>query len=136
MRNASLAWVRSHGFRHCLVVDGGQIDADRGLGAGVVTGRELGARQIKPGQRRREPSSGVEVARLQSEQQRLLNQTLTAEQLTKQYLEVLHDMKNSNNLVILVPTTGGVVWQTILSRSGESLVAGGAVAMLFIRLPP
>ena len=50
----------------------------------------------------------VEVARLQSEQQRLLNQTLTAEQLTKQYLEVLHDMKNSNNLVILVPTTGGV----------------------------
>lgn len=50
----------------------------------------------------------VEVARLQSEQQRLLNQTLTAEQLTKQYLEVLHDMKNSNNLVIIVPTTGGV----------------------------
>jgi regulator of protease activity HflC (stomatin/prohibitin superfamily) len=50
----------------------------------------------------------VEVARLQSEQQRLLNQTLTAEQLTKQYLEVLHDMRNSNNLVILVPTTGGV----------------------------
>jgi len=50
----------------------------------------------------------VEVARLQSEQQRLLNQTLTAEQLTKQYLEVLHDMRSSNNLVILVPTTGGV----------------------------
>ncbi|MGA2384393.1 MAG: SPFH domain-containing protein [Gemmatimonadales bacterium] len=50
----------------------------------------------------------VEVVRLQSEQQRLLNQTLTAEQLTKQYLEVLRDMKNSNNLVILVPTTGGV----------------------------
>jgi regulator of protease activity HflC (stomatin/prohibitin superfamily) len=50
----------------------------------------------------------VEVARLQSEQQRLLNQTLTAEQLTKQYLEVLHDMRNSNNLVILVPTSGGV----------------------------
>jgi hypothetical protein len=48
------------------------------------------------------------VARLQSEQQRLLNQTLTAEQLTKQYLEVLHDMRNSNNLVILVPTGGGV----------------------------
>ncbi len=50
----------------------------------------------------------VEVARLQSEQQRLLNQTLTAEQLTKQYLEVLQTMRNSNNLVILVPTTGGV----------------------------
>ncbi len=50
----------------------------------------------------------VEVARLQSEQQRLLNQTLTAEQLTKQYLEVLQGMRNSNNLVILVPTTGGV----------------------------
>ena len=50
----------------------------------------------------------VEVARLQSEQQRLLNQTLTAEALMKQYLEVLHDMKTSNNLVVLVPTEGGV----------------------------
>jgi regulator of protease activity HflC (stomatin/prohibitin superfamily) len=50
----------------------------------------------------------VEVARLQSEQQRLLNQTLTAEALTKQYLEVLHDLRQSNNLVILVPTEGGV----------------------------
>jgi len=49
----------------------------------------------------------VEVARLQSDQQRFLNQTLTAEALTKQYLEVLHDMKGSNNLVILVPTEGG-----------------------------
>ena len=49
----------------------------------------------------------VEVARLQSEQQRLLNQTLTPEALMKQYLEVLHDMKNSSNLVILVPTEGG-----------------------------
>jgi regulator of protease activity HflC (stomatin/prohibitin superfamily) len=50
----------------------------------------------------------VEVARLQAEQQRLLNQTLTAEALTKQYLEVLHDMRTSNNLVVLVPTEGGV----------------------------
>ena len=50
----------------------------------------------------------VEVARLQSEQQRLLNQTLTPEALMKQYLEVLHDMKTSNNLVVLVPTEGGV----------------------------
>jgi regulator of protease activity HflC (stomatin/prohibitin superfamily) len=49
----------------------------------------------------------VEVARLQSEQQRLLNQTLTPEQLMKQYLEVLHDMKTSNNLIVLVPTEGG-----------------------------
>ncbi len=49
----------------------------------------------------------VEVARLQSEQQRLLNQTLTPEALMKQYLEVLHDMKSSNNLVVLVPTEGG-----------------------------
>jgi hypothetical protein len=40
--------------------------------------------------------------------QGLLNQTLTAEQLTKQYLEVLHDMRNSNNLVIMVPTQGGI----------------------------
>jgi len=49
----------------------------------------------------------VEVARLQSEQQRLLNQTLTPEALMKQYLEVLNDMKTSNNLVVLVPTEGG-----------------------------
>jgi regulator of protease activity HflC (stomatin/prohibitin superfamily) len=50
----------------------------------------------------------VEVARLQSEQQRLLNQTLTSEALTKQYLEVLHDLRSSNNLVLLVPTEGGL----------------------------
>jgi regulator of protease activity HflC (stomatin/prohibitin superfamily) len=50
----------------------------------------------------------VEVARLQAEQQRLLNLTLTPEQLMKQYLEVLHDMRQSNNLVIMVPTEGGV----------------------------
>lgn len=50
----------------------------------------------------------VEVARLQAEQQRLLNQTLTPEALTKQYLEVLHDMRSSNNLVIMVPTEGGL----------------------------
>jgi len=50
----------------------------------------------------------VEVARLQSEQQRLLNQTLTAEALTKQYLEVLHDMRTSNSLVVMVPTEGGL----------------------------
>ena len=50
----------------------------------------------------------VEVARLQAEQQRLLNVTLTPEQLMKQYLEVLHDMRQSNNLVIMVPTEGGV----------------------------
>ena len=50
----------------------------------------------------------VEVVRLQSEQQRLLNQTLTPEQLMKQYLEVLRDMRSSNNLVIMVPTQGGV----------------------------
>jgi regulator of protease activity HflC (stomatin/prohibitin superfamily) len=50
----------------------------------------------------------VEVARLQSDQQRFLNQTLTAEALTKQYLEVLHDMKGSNNLIVLVPTEGGM----------------------------
>jgi regulator of protease activity HflC (stomatin/prohibitin superfamily) len=50
----------------------------------------------------------VEVARLQSEQQRLLNQTLTAEALTKQYLEVLHDMRTSNSLIVMVPTEGGL----------------------------
>jgi len=50
----------------------------------------------------------VEVARLQSEQQKLLNQTLTPEALTKQYLEVLSEMRTGNNLVILVPTQGGL----------------------------
>ncbi len=50
----------------------------------------------------------VEVARLQAEQQRLLNQTLTAEALTKQYLEVLHDLRNSSNIVLIVPTEGGM----------------------------
>lgn len=50
----------------------------------------------------------VEVARLQAEQQRLLNTTLTPEALMRQYLDVLRDMKTSNNLVILVPTQGGV----------------------------
>ena len=50
----------------------------------------------------------VVVARLQAEQQRLLNQTLTAEALTKQYLEVLHDLRTSNNLVLIVPTEGGM----------------------------
>ena len=50
----------------------------------------------------------VEVARLQAEQQRLLNQTLTAEALTKQWIEVLHDMRNSSNLILFVPTEGGL----------------------------
>ena len=50
----------------------------------------------------------VEVARLQAEQVRLLNQTLTPEALTKQYLEVLRDMKGTDNLVIIVPTEGGL----------------------------
>lgn len=49
----------------------------------------------------------VEVARLQSEQQKYLNITLTPEALMKQYLEVLHDMRQSNNLVVLIPTEGG-----------------------------
>lgn len=49
----------------------------------------------------------VEVARLQAEQQRLLNTTLTPEALMRQYLDVLRDMRASNNLVILVPTEGG-----------------------------
>ncbi len=50
----------------------------------------------------------VEVARLQAEQQRLLNTTLTPEALTKQYFDVLRDMSKSNNLVIMVPTNGGM----------------------------
>lgn len=50
----------------------------------------------------------VEVARLQAEQQRLLNQTLTAEALTKQWIEVLHDMRNSSNMILFVPTEGGM----------------------------
>jgi len=50
----------------------------------------------------------VEVARLQAEQQRLLNQTLTPEALTKQYLEVLAELRNTSNSVILIPTEGGM----------------------------
>ncbi len=61
----------------------------------------------------------VEVARLQSEQQKLLNQTLTPEALTKQYLEVLHDMKGSNNLVILVPTEGGIPMLDVAKLRGN-----------------
>jgi regulator of protease activity HflC (stomatin/prohibitin superfamily) len=61
----------------------------------------------------------VEVARLQSDQQRLLNQTLTAEALTKQYLEVLHDMRGSNNLIILVPTEGGIPMLDIAKLRGN-----------------
>lgn len=49
----------------------------------------------------------VEVARLQSEQQKFLNITLTPEALMKQYLEVLHDMRASSNMVVLIPTEGG-----------------------------
>lgn len=61
----------------------------------------------------------VEVARLQSEQQRLLNQTLTPEALTKQYLEVLEAMKGSSNLVLLVPTEGGVPMLDIAALRGN-----------------
>jgi len=50
----------------------------------------------------------VEVARLQAEQQRLLNTTLTPEALTRQYFDVLRELKASSNLVILVPTQGGI----------------------------
>ncbi len=50
----------------------------------------------------------VEVARLQAEQQKLLNTTLTPEALTRQYFDVLRELKSSNNLVILVPTSGGI----------------------------
>ncbi|HUK20402.1 MAG TPA: SPFH domain-containing protein [Gemmatimonadales bacterium] len=50
----------------------------------------------------------VEVARLQTEQQRLLNQTLSPEALTKQWIEVLHDMRTSNNVILIVPTEGGL----------------------------
>ncbi len=50
----------------------------------------------------------VEVARLQAEQQRVLNQTLTPEALAKQYIEMLHDLRGSNNSIILVPTEGGM----------------------------
>ena len=50
----------------------------------------------------------VEVARLQAEQQKLLNTTLTPEALTRQYFDVLRELKTSNNLIILVPTSGGI----------------------------
>jgi len=50
----------------------------------------------------------VEVARLQAEQQKLLNTTLTAEALTRQYFDVLRELKTSTNMIILVPTEGGI----------------------------
>ncbi len=34
--------------------------------------------------------------------------TLTPEALTKQYLEVLEQLRTSSNLVLIVPTEGGV----------------------------
>ena len=37
-----------------------------------------------------------------------MNQTLSPEALTKQWIEVLHDMRSSNNLIIFVPTEGGL----------------------------
>jgi prohibitin 2 len=64
--------------------------------------------KIAQGQQIETERHRVEVARLQAEQQRLLNQTLTAEALTKQWIEVLHDMRNSSNLIIFVPTEGGL----------------------------
>lgn len=50
----------------------------------------------------------VEVARLQAEQQKLLNTTLTPEALTRQYFDVLRELKSSNNMILLVPTEGGI----------------------------
>ena len=50
----------------------------------------------------------VEVARLQAQQQDLLNRTLTPEALTRQYFDVLRALKASNNMIILVPTEGGI----------------------------
>jgi regulator of protease activity HflC (stomatin/prohibitin superfamily) len=64
--------------------------------------------KIAQGQQIETERHRVEVARLQTEQQRLLNQTLTAEALTKQWIEVLHDMRNSSNLILFVPTEGGL----------------------------
>jgi regulator of protease activity HflC (stomatin/prohibitin superfamily) len=61
----------------------------------------------------------VEVARLQTEQQRLLNQTLTPEALTKQYLEVLHDLKGAGSTVLLVPTEGGIPLLDIAKLRGN-----------------
>jgi regulator of protease activity HflC (stomatin/prohibitin superfamily) len=50
----------------------------------------------------------VEVARLQAQQQDLLNRTLTPEALTRQYFDVLRELKASSNMIILVPTEGGI----------------------------
>jgi len=50
----------------------------------------------------------VEVARLQAQQQDLLNRTLTPEALTRQYFDVLRELKASPNMIILVPTEGGI----------------------------
>jgi len=50
----------------------------------------------------------VEVARLQAQQQDLLNRTLTPEALTRQYFDVLRELKSSSNMIVLVPTEGGI----------------------------
>ena len=50
----------------------------------------------------------VEVARLQAQQQDLLNRALTPEALTRQYFDVLRELKASSNMIILVPTEGGI----------------------------
>src|SRR5881397_2258332 len=50
----------------------------------------------------------IETERHRVEVERLQNQTLSPEALTKQWIEVLHDMRNSSNLIIFVPTEGGL----------------------------
>jgi regulator of protease activity HflC (stomatin/prohibitin superfamily) len=60
------------------------------------------------------------VARLQSDQQRLMNQTLTAEALTKQYLEVLHDMKErykSSPIEFLSVDIGDIIYPDVVVQS-------------------
>jgi len=45
--------------------------------------------------------------------------TLTPEALMKQYLEMLHDMKQPNNLVVLVPIEGDVPLLDIAKPRGN-----------------
>jgi hypothetical protein len=59
------------------------------------------------------------------ERQRLLNQARTAEALTKEYLVVLHDLRTSSNLVLMVPTEGVIPMLNLGRLEEESGQVGG-----------
>jgi hypothetical protein len=78
---------------------------------------QVDARPLLSGIRFVRPWSSVEEFSSREEQ------TLTPEALTKRYLEVLHDMRQSSNIVVMVPTEGGVPSST-RDRCGETCALG------------